>query len=194
MQKEHQQCGEEPNGILIYCSPGGHKDVLRAVAALGFRCHEFVHNVSLSDREKLLEQFDNGAIQALVAIKCLDEGVDVPSTKTAFILASSTNPREFVQRRGRILRKAAGKTVAHIYDFLVFPPLARLSLRLGSDLGILQREMPRFVEFASSATNQFSARAVVRDILDRLQMLNLLDEKPWDVYHTLKKWDWSTYE
>ncbi|MFA5240204.1 MAG: DEAD/DEAH box helicase family protein [Phycisphaerae bacterium] len=195
MQKEHQQCGaEEPNGILIYCSPGGHKEVLRAVAALGFRCHEFVHNVSLSDREKLLEQFDNGAIQALVAIKCLDEGVDVPSTKTAFILASSTNPREFVQRRGRILRKAAGKTVAHIYDFLVFPPLARLSLRLGSDLGILQREMPRFVEFASSATNQFSARAVVRDILDRLQMLNLLDEKPWDVYHTLKKWDWSTYE
>jgi len=67
-------------------------------------------------------------------------------------------------------------------------------LKLGSDVGILQREMPRFVEFASSAMNQFSARAVIRDILDRLEMLNLLDEKPWDVYHTLKRWDWSAYE
>jgi superfamily II DNA or RNA helicase len=191
MKEDYQQRGDELNGILIYCAPGGHKEVLQAVAALGLRCHEFVHEVSLTEREKLLTQFDAGDIQVLVAIKCLDEGVDVPSTRMAFILASSTNPREFVQRRGRILRKSEGKERAIIYDFLVAPPPERLSLKLGSDVAILQREMPRFVEFASSAINQFNARAVVRDILDRLEMLNLLDEKPWDVYHTLKRWDWS---
>lgn len=191
MLEDYRQRGDELNGILIYCAPGGHKEVLRAVAALGLRCHEFVHEVSLSEREKLLTQFDAGDIQVLVAIKCLDEGVDVPSTRIAFILASSTNPREFVQRRGRILRKSEGKDRAVVYDFLVAPPTERLALKLGSDVAILQREMPRFVEFASSAMNQFSARAVVRDILDNLEMLNLLDEKPWDVYHTLKRWDWS---
>ena len=189
--EEYRQRGEERNGILIDCAPGGHKEVLQAVAALGLRCHEFVHVVSLSEREKLLIQFDVGDIQVLVAIKCLDEGVDVPSTRIAFILASSTNPREFVQRRGRILRKAKGKDRAVIYDFLVAPPPERMALKLGTDASILQREMPRFVEFASSATNQFSARVVVRDILNNFEMLNLLDEKPWDVYHTLKKWDWS---
>lgn len=194
MLDENRQNGNELNGILIYCAPGGHKEVLQEVAALGLRCHEFVHNVSLSDREKLLSQFDAGDIQVLVAIKCLDEGVDVPSTKTAFILASSTNPREFVQRRGRILRKSEGKERAVIYDFIVAPPPERLAQKLGADVAILKREMPRFVEFASSAMNQFSARAVVRDILDHLEMLNLLDEKPWDVYHSLKQWDWSENE
>jgi len=194
MQDEYRQRGDEPTGILIYCAPGGHKSVLQAVAALGFRCHEFVHEVSLSEREQLLAQFDAGDIQVLVAIKCLDEGVDVPSTRTAFVLASSTNPREFVQRRGRILRRAPGKERAVIYDFLVVPPPERLELKIGADVSILQREMPRFVEFASSATNQFSARSAVRDILDRFEMLNLLDEKPWDVYHTLKRWDWSAHD
>ena len=191
MLEDYRQRDDDLNGILIYCAPGGHKEVLQAVAALGLRCHEFVHEVSLTEREKLLTQFDAGDIQILVAIKCLDEGVDVPSTRIAFILASSTNPREFVQRRGRILRKSEGKDRAVIYDFLVVPPPERLTLKLGADVSILQREMPRFVEFASSAMNQFSARAVVRDILDHFEMLNLLDEKPWDVYHTLKRWDWS---
>lgn len=191
MLANYRQLGDELNGILIYCAPGGHREVLQAVSAIGLRCREFVHEVSLSDREKLLTQFSAGDIQVLVAIKCLDEGVDVPSTRIAFILASSTNPREFVQRRGRILRKYGGKDRAIIYDFIVTPPSERLSQKLSSDVAILKREMPRFVEFASSATNQFSARAVVRDILDHFEMLNLLDEKPWDVYHTLKQWDWS---
>lgn len=194
MLDENRQSGDESNGILIYCAPGGHKEVLQAVSALGLRCREFVHKVSLSDREKLLCQFEAGDIQVLVAIKCLDEGVDVPSTKTAFILASSTNPREFVQRRGRILRKSEGKRRAVIYDFIVAPPLERIALKHSADVAILKREMPRFVEFASSALNQFEARSVVRNILDNFEMLNLLEEKPWDVYHTLKQWDWSEHD
>lgn len=191
---DHKRRGEELNGILIYCAAGEHRETLKAVSALGLRCHEFVHEVSLFDRERLLGEFDSGDIQVLVAIKCLDEGVDVPSTRTAFILASSTNPREFVQRRGRVLRIAQGKERAVIYDFIVVPPPDRLALRLSADVAILKREMPRFVEFSSSATNQFNARSVVRDILNKFEMLNLLDEKPWDVYHSLKQWDWSDDE
>lgn len=129
-----------------------------------------------------------------MAIKCLDEGVDVPSTRIAFVLASSTNPREFVQRRGRILRTARGKSEAVIYDYIVVPPYERLSLKEDVDVSILKREMPRFAEFAFSALNEFQARSAVRDILDHYEMLNLLDEKPWDVYHNLRQWDWGNDE
>lgn len=139
--------------ILIYCAPGSHKKVLRAVADLGLKCHEFVHTVSLNDRQKILEQFANGDIQVIVAIKCLDEGVDVPSTRTAFFLASTSNPREFVQRRGRILRLAEGKDKAVVYDFIVVPRPEFLPLKREIDAGLLKREMPRFAEFSSAAKN-----------------------------------------
>jgi len=189
-----QANGHETTGILVYCAAGTHQEVLRAVGGLGLRCHEFVHYVSLSERERLLRQFADGDIQALVAVRCLDEGVDVPATKIAFVMASSTNPREFVQRRGRILRLSPGKREAVIYDYIVVPSSARAPAAGEADVSILKREMPRFVEFASCAQNEFEARQVVRDLLDRYQMLNLLDEKPWDVYHQLRQWDWSTDE
>jgi superfamily II DNA/RNA helicase len=168
--------------------------VLEAVSGIGLKSAEFVYDVSLSQREALLKQFANGDIQALVAIKCLDEGVDIPSTRIAFILASSTNPREFVQRRGRILRQHAEKAEAIIYDYIVVPPPHLISLKREVDISILKREMPRFAEFASSALNEFQARSSVRDILDSYNMLNLLDERPWDIYHSLKQWDWENDE
>ena len=96
-------------------------------------------------------------------------------------MASTPNPREFVQRRGRVLRLAPEKTEAEIFDFIVVPPNERFAMRLNADLSILRREMPRFAEFASMAQNEFQAREQIRDILDNFDMLNLLDEKPWDV-------------
>lgn len=180
-----RQNDEKIRGILIYCAPGLHKNVLIAVSNLGLKCHEFVHTVSNTDRAKILKQFTNGEIQLLVAVKCLDEGVDVPSTKTAFFLASTTNPKEFVQRRGRVLRLAEGKNKAELYDFIVVPEPPKLGFNMETGRALLRREMPRFAEFASSALNEFEARAIVRDILDQYEMLNLFDEKPWQIYHKL---------
>lgn len=180
--------------ILIYCAPGSHKEVLKAVSVLGLHCHEFVHDVSISDREKLLKQFANGVIQVLVAIRCLDEGVDVPSTRTAFILASSTNPREFVQRRGRILRLYEGKSSAIIHDFIVVPTQENMPLKRNVDASILKREMPRFVEFSSAALNEFDARSTIHDIIDHYELINLLDEKPWDIYNNNRECIWENNE
>lgn len=173
--------------ILVYCAPGHHSEVLRAVAGLGLRCHEFVHDVSLDDRQKILNDFDKGYIQVIVAIKCLDEGVDVPSTRIAFFLASTTNPKEFVQRRGRILRLAEGKNKAIIYDFIVVPREEYRNLKREVDASLLKREMPRFAEFSSAASNEFEARAKIRELLDHYELLNLFDEKPWDIYHKLRR-------
>ena len=69
-------------------------------------------------RKKLLDGFDKGEYKALVAMKCLNEGVDVPSTDKVIIMSSSPNPAEYVQRRGRVLRKSPGKTHADIYDLI----------------------------------------------------------------------------
>ena len=115
----------------------------------------------------------------LVAIKCLDEGVDVPSTKTAYFLASTSNPREFVQRRGRILRTHPSKTFSEIYDFVVLPT--------GSDYKTFKqfavREMPRFAEFASGAINKSKARQTVMDDLIGYNLNDLMYKGPWEVYH-----------
>ncbi len=186
LQKLIVECKEvetELKHVLIYCAPGKHREVLKAVAALGLRCHEFVHTVSMNDRESVLRQFAIGDIQVLIAIHCLDEGVDIPSTQTAFFLASTTNPKEFVQRRGRILRKCDGKIRANVFDFVVVPDINYAHLRRDSDLGMLRREMPRFAEFAASAENEFEARAVIWEIVNAFQMLHLFDSRPWDIYH-----------
>jgi len=181
IKDEAKERAEPLSHMLIYCAPGEHSAVLRQVSSLGLRCHEFVHSVSLRDRREVLEAFATGDIQVLVAIKCLDEGVDVPSTRTAVFMASTTNPREFVQRRGRILRRSRGKSVAVIFDLVVTPPKPA---RAWQDAGrsLLRREMPRFAEFSSAARNQYAARRVVRDVLDEYGLLHLLDERPWDIY------------
>ena len=185
LKQKARENDEELSHILVYCAPGTHKSVLNAVAALDLKCHEFVHEVTLNDRQKILDQFSHGDIQVLVAIKCLDEGVDVPSTRIAFFLASTSNPKEFVQRRGRVLRLAEGKNKAIIYDFIVVPRREMVLLKREIDAGLLKREMPRFAEFASAARNEFEARAKISPLLDHYELLNLFDKKPWDIYHDL---------
>jgi superfamily II DNA or RNA helicase len=137
----------------------------------------------MDKREAVLQQFAEGDIQVLIAIHCLDEGLDIPSTRTAYFLSSTTNPKEFIQRRGRILRRFEGKTCADVYDFVVVPDIQKAHLRRDSDLSLLRREMPRFVEFAASANNEFEARSVIREIVNAFQVLHFFDIKPWDIYH-----------
>nr|MBC8492293.1 hypothetical protein [Chloroflexota bacterium] len=118
----------------------------------------------------------NGDLQALVAMKCLDEGVDVPSTRTAFITASSSNPREFIQRRGRILRKAPGKEFSVIHDLVAVPPTAwtasKNSPTFQAERSIMRRELQRFKEFANPALNKHQALDVIWDIASRYGLMD----------------------
>jgi hypothetical protein len=87
----------------------------------------------------------------LVSIKCLDEGVDIPAVSHAFILASSQNPRQFIQRRGRVLRKSIGKDLAVIHDAIVVPVDPRSERE---QISLLKAELIRSLEFADSALNK----------------------------------------
>ena len=165
---------------LFYSPDGKHAHVLRLLKDEGIMAHQFIGEDSVTARKRILVEFDQGRIAALVAMKCLDEGVDVPSIRTAFLISSTTNPKEFIQRRGRVLRHSPGKNRAVIHDFIVVPSSGSLP-----DVAkyLLKREMPRFAECADAAENAFAARDILRPLLDTFQMLHLLDMKPWDVYH-----------
>ena len=104
-----------------------------------------------ADSGRFLSGFAAGDYQALTAMKVLDEGIDLPQTDVAFLLSSSTVRREWVQRRGRILRTAPGKNFATLHDFLVLPP----SLETAEGKAILRGELVRANEFASLARNEF---------------------------------------
>ena len=77
-----------------------------------------------SEREYIIQKFKDSTYKVLIAIKCLDEGIDIPACDVAVFVSSSTSERQFIQRRGRVLRTAPGKQGAQIYDYLVYPVLS----------------------------------------------------------------------
>lgn len=168
---------------LVYCGDTKDQDVRqvdKVTSLLGneldMRVHTFTSSESMADRKRLLHSFSTGEIQTLVAIRCLDEGVDVPRTERAFILASSVNPRQYIQRRGRVLRKAKGKSLATIYDFVAIPNLDEMasvdSQSLAIEKGLLRRELERINEFAFSSINPGEALEILRKTRERLHLLD----------------------
>ena len=139
---------------------------------LGYRVNTYTASTPSAEREKLRQQFESGELQGLVAIRCLDEGVDIPAIRHAVILASSSNPRQFIQRRGRILRPHPGKERATLFDMIVLPPdLGRETLEVERNL--LRRELRRFLEFADLADNAGEARIKLLQLQKRYGLLDI---------------------
>ena len=134
---------------------------------LGMNVAQFTSREDVQKREVLKREFAAGiTMQALVAIKCLDEGVNIPKIKTAFILASTTNPKEYIQRRGRVLRLAEGKEFAEIYDFITLPrPLNEVhhltEEQRKRELTLVKNELSRAEEFARLAINMIQAEKTI---------------------------------
>ncbi|MDB9323176.1 DNA phosphorothioation system restriction enzyme [Nodularia spumigena CS-586/05] len=174
----------ESTHTLFYCSDGsqetGQRSSLRQLKAvakilgvdLGYRVSTYTAHTSLKERETLRRQFESGELQGLVAIRCLDEGVDIPAIQTAVILSSSGNPRQFIQRRGRVLRPHIGKERATIFDMIVLPPdLDRETIEIERNL--LKKELRRFVEFADLADNAGEARMKLLNLQKRYGLLDI---------------------
>jgi DNA phosphorothioation system restriction enzyme len=160
---------EPPHKAIFYCGDGMTTDSItedevrqiQAVARLlgetyGLRVRNFTYRESSEEREQILRDLGSGFLDGVVAIRCLDEGIDLPDLQMGFLLASSTNPRQFVQRRGRLLRNAPGKARAIIYDFIVQPPDFDGKLDddgFNMERRFFQRELKRIVEFCRMAEN-----------------------------------------
>lgn len=185
------------NNILVYCgatnvidekadySSIDEEDVrqIEAVTRIlgnefGMEVAKFTSEENMETRATIKEQFQKGdRLQAIVAIKCLDEGVNIPGIRTAFILASTTNPKEYIQRRGRVLRKAENKPFAEIYDFVTLPreldSVSGLTTEQAQrDLSLVKNELARIKEFGKLSMNSMEANDLIWDIQEAYHIID----------------------
>lgn len=152
---------------IIYCSPQQMNRIKLILKHKRVISHSFTMNEKtkpeykfggISEREFILKKFADGEYQALVAMKCLDEGVNVPPAKRAILMASSGNPKEYIQRIGRILRRYPGKKLATIHDIVVVPSKSKIPSELKElELKIFNNEIKRYEEIAKNAINNSEA-------------------------------------
>ncbi len=163
---------------LFYCAPGQIRDVNRLLThEFNIMSHQITYHEDRRERANIMADFERGNYHALTAIKCLDEGVDIPAIECAFILASSANPREFIQRRGRILRRAEGKEKARIIDIMTIPPAKSFGEGVYKvERSILTRELKRIRYFASCADNSSHALLSVYDFASKYNLQHILLE------------------
>mgnify|MGYP004558051991 CR=1 FL=1 len=122
------------------------------------------------ERTKLLDDFACGRLEVLTSMKCLDEGVDVPRSEMAIFCASTGNPRQFVQRRGRILRKHKDKHRAIIHDLIVAPWVSDSEESYNMERSLLEIELKRVRDFASLSEN---ADYTYRELEETVSYYNL---------------------
>ena len=158
----------DDNNILVYCGATSVEDedtgeYVRQIDLVTKKLQteyqmsvkRFTAEENLKERKNIKTYFAQGMYQVVTAIKCLDEGVNIPGIKTAFIMSSSRNPKEFVQRRGRLLRKSDNKKKAVIYDFITLPrDLDNIVPGdIDEDKTIVVGEVARMVEFGKLSDN-----------------------------------------
>lgn len=122
------------------------------------------------DRQLILNDFETGRIDSLFAMKCLDEGVDIPRTEIAIFCSSTGNPRQYVQRRGRVLRLHKQKKIATIYDMIVIPKidLSNDNGEYSCEKGLVEGEVRRLIEFAKDSKN-------LDEILQNNELISIAD-------------------
>ena len=132
--------------------------------------HQFIGETE--NRSDILSRFSSGRLQVLTAMKCLDEGVDVKRTETAIFCSSTGNPRQFIQRRGRILRLHNEKKNASIYDMIVIPDLTQLKgeENISMETSIIRTELKRVYEFASLSKNKYQSLKTLEVVAEQFNI------------------------
>ena len=150
---------------------------------LNMKTTKFTSEENAAERKVILDQFESGdTLQTLRAIRCLDEGVNIPSIERVFLLASSTNPKEYIQRRGRVLRKFEGKRYAYIHDFITLPvPLEEADNysyeEIRSMRSLVSKEVERMKDFARLAENSSVADRLIEELSDAFFLYELIDSE-----------------
>lgn len=168
------------NNMLIYCgatstldeNDGSEERQIRKVCTIlfnefGIKNTKFTASESPEERKEIIDMFSDGkSIQAIVAIKCLDEGVNIPAIQHAFIMASSTDPKEFIQRRGRVLRLCEGKEFAYIHDFITVP----FENENNYGTSLVENELKRVYEFNSLAENKEQGDKFIEELMEKYEI------------------------
>lgn len=164
---------------IIFASDTQIDEVMRMLQEKVIMAHRFTQEQGtvpeekysgLSERQYLINMFKAGTYKVLVAIKCLDEGIDIPSADTAIIMASSTNPREYIQRVGRVIRQSKNKERAYIFDFIIEPDFERLKDPdlIEFEKHIFEKELIRVKDMSSNSINNADVLIAINERIRRL--------------------------
>ncbi|MDY6063683.1 MAG: DEAD/DEAH box helicase family protein [Candidatus Enterosoma sp.] len=170
----------DKSGSIVYVFDEQVESMIREIKTrFGLKVHGIVANTKNKDRQAILKSFNEGNVDVLVAIQCLDEGVDIPNCHAEYILASSTNPREFIQRRGRVLRKSDRypDKAAEIYDFVTRAPDTFLYSN-EEKMKVVKRELARVAEFNRLSKNK-DDRKMIEYLIDLNGLTEYAKESPW---------------
>lgn len=174
LRTQLERNGKQPF-TLFYCGDGTVEDDDLGSARQIERVSSLLHEVgwtssritaeeSLMQREALLVKLKEKRLDAIVSIKVLDEGIDIPDCRSAYLLASQTSDRQGIQRRGRVLRKADGKELADLYDFLVLGGASKSSAMKS----LARRELRRASNFALDALEPQALQRQIHDLKVKL--------------------------
>ncbi|MFW5987824.1 MAG: DEAD/DEAH box helicase family protein [bacterium] len=173
--------GNDLKGTIIYCTTNQIDRVMNILRDRKISRHKFTMEEDpnpspkfngISERQYLLNLFSQGKYQVLAAMHCLDEGVDIPPAKRAILLASSGNPREYIQRIGRVLRRHQKKSLAYIYDIIIRPGLFFNKSIFNIEKKIFLKELKRSKELARIASNKVEAINKIEDEITRIRRLS----------------------
>jgi superfamily II DNA or RNA helicase len=142
------------------------------------KIHEYYPNTKMNSYTsedqnlgEILRGFEDGKIEILFAMKMLDEGVDIPRAEDGIFASSTGNPRQFIQRRGRLLRKHKDKTFATIYDMVVIPKLnSNLGELYNIERNLVQNELRRVAYFASLAMNFYDSKDTLNEVCKKYDL------------------------
>lgn len=159
--------------LIIFVSPQQIAPVLQILAERGIIFHKLTEKEGTkaekrfgnkSEREHIIAKFKSKDYQAIVAIKCMDEGIDIPTADVGILMASSTNPREYVQRVGRIIRQSPNKLSAYLYDICVDTIHTMEDDSIDLERKIRAKEVVRLKEIAANAINSIDALTIINSL------------------------------
>ncbi|MBT5170897.1 MAG: DEAD/DEAH box helicase family protein [Candidatus Nitrosopelagicus sp.] len=166
-------CTSHPRADAPKDSPKQLERVKNILFEKGIKSDSVTFEDPTKIRGDILSLLEGKVFGCITAVKCLDEGVDIPAVETGIFMASSGNPKQFIQRRGRILRKnkQTGKETAKIYDILVSPPIPPEGVHIDkNDKKLIAKELFRHKEFAEISDNKYEAFAKISDIAKRFEI------------------------
>lgn len=169
------------NSLLIYVEDGEQlAEYLEVMNKFGIEYRKIDDTTKDKDREIILNDLSEDKIDCVIAMKVLDEGVDIKRLSRAIFVSSSGNSKQFIQRRGRILRKSEGKKIAEIYDICV---LADLKNQKDEEFRkieekITANEFRRLAIFSISAHNKVDCYEELEKIGKTLNI---------DIYHIINE-------
>lgn len=159
--------------LIVFVSPQQITSVLNILASKGIIFHKLTEKEGTkpdkrfggkSEREHIISKFKSKEYQAIVAIKCMDEGIDIPTADIGILMASSTNPREYIQRVGRIIRQSPNKMHAELYDICVDTINILDDEFVAIERKIKAKEQIRLKEIAENSINSIDALTIINSL------------------------------